>query len=85
MALPSKIGPLPGRAGARRRHVRIDPTGSTITVVAGTGAAGQAGDGGLAIDAQLQTPTGIGVGHDATLLIADRVNRVVRRVGSDGM
>lgn len=54
-------------------------------VVAGFGAAGFAGDGGAAVDAQLSGPQGLVFGRDGTLFIADTRNRVVRAVGSDGV
>ena len=56
-----------------------------ITTVAGTGVPGYSGDGGPAVDAQLNTPYGILFDRDDNLLIADSENHVIRRVGSDGI
>jgi sugar lactone lactonase YvrE len=57
---------------------RLEPTGS-LTMVAGTGAAGYSGDGGRAVDARLWAPTGLVV--DGTdLYVADNGNARVREV-----
>jgi NHL repeat len=68
---------------ASNRVRRIAPDG-TITTVAGSGIPGYTGDGGPAVAAQLNTPTGIA--HDAAgnLLIADSHNHVIRRVAREG-
>lgn len=62
---------------------RVDPAG-VMSTVAGTGAAGFSGDGGLATLAQLNFPEGVAVAPDGSVLIADRVNHRVRRVDADG-
>jgi DNA-binding CsgD family transcriptional regulator/sugar lactone lactonase YvrE len=63
---------------------RVDPDG-TITTVAGTGAAGYAGDGRTGSEANLYLPTGVAIGFSNTLYIADTGNNVVRQLGSDGV
>jgi DNA-binding beta-propeller fold protein YncE len=68
---------------ANHRIRRIDPDG-TITTVAGTGAAGFAGDGGPATEARLHKPTGVAVSRKGELFIADEYNHRIRRVGSHG-
>jgi hypothetical protein len=55
-----------------------------VRVFAGTGTAGSSGDGGLAVEATLHTPQGVGVGADGVLYIADTENHVVRRVDPEG-
>ena len=62
---------------------RVGPEG-IITTVAGTGASGFSGDGGLATAAQLNNPSGLAVGGDGSLYIADKSNQRIRRVGIDG-
>jgi NHL repeat len=68
---------------ANHRIRRIDPAG-TITSVAGTGAAGFAGDGGPATEARLHKPTGVAVSRKGELFIADEYNHRIRRVGPHG-
>ena len=46
-----------------------------ITRVAGTGVAGNSGDGGPATDAQLNKPWGVAVTADGGFLIADFFHR----------
>jgi sugar lactone lactonase YvrE len=55
-----------------------------IHTVAGSGERGFSGDGGLATEAQLDTPAGIVVAADGTLFVADSHNERVRRVTPDG-
>jgi hypothetical protein len=63
---------------------KVDPQG-IITLFAGTGTAGFAGDGGLATKAQLSTPRGVAADAAGTVYIADSLNQRVRRVGLDGI
>jgi DNA-binding beta-propeller fold protein YncE len=63
---------------------RVDANGM-ISTVAGTGVADYSGDGGLAVNAQLNTPYGIFLDRDDNLLIADSENHVIRKVTSDGI
>lgn len=62
---------------------RIDPAG-IIDTVAGTGTASFSGDGGPAVDAELDHPSAVSVAPDGTLIIVDRGNRRIRAVYSDG-
>ena len=62
----------------------IDATG-IIKTVAGTGAAGFAGDGGPAISAKLNRPVGIALDAAGKLYIADCYNQRVRVVSSGGI
>jgi RHS repeat-associated protein len=64
--------------------LRIDPDGST-QVVAGTGQLGFGGDGGLATEARLSSPGSLAVAPDGSLLIADALNRRVRRIAPSGV
>jgi sugar lactone lactonase YvrE len=63
---------------------KIDHAG-TITTVAGTGAAGFAGDGGAAARAKLSSPVGLAVDGVGDLYIADGGNGTVRRVDPRGV
>ncbi len=53
---------------------------STIVTVAGSGAAGSGGDGGLATAAQFNNPAGVAVDRAGNLYIADYYNNRVREV-----
>lgn len=70
---------------SEHRVRRIDAKTGTIGTVAGNGAAGGAGDGGPASQAELNTPGTIAMGPDNALYIADTENRRIRRVSQDGM
>jgi hypothetical protein len=62
---------------------KIDAAG-TITTIAGRGPqhGGYAGDGGPAIDAELNRPHGICVGADGRVYIGDTLNHRVRMIDS---
>jgi DNA-binding CsgD family transcriptional regulator/sugar lactone lactonase YvrE len=62
---------------------RVDADG-TITTVAGTGEDGYAGDGRAGREANLNLPTGLAIGFNDTLFIADTGNNVIRQLGPDG-
>ena len=63
---------------------KVSSTG-VITRVAGTGTAGNSGDDGPAIEAELTGPTGVAVTADGGFLIADFDGSVVRKVSSTGV
>ena len=58
---------------------RLTPSGE-LTVVAGTGVQGFAGDGGPAILAKLDSPSGVALDAGGDLFIADTHNHAIRRV-----
>jgi uncharacterized protein (TIGR03437 family) len=58
-------------------RVRKLTPGGSISTVAGTGAAGTAGDGGAATEAQLNSPAGVAVDRAGNLFIADTFNHRV--------
>ncbi len=66
-------------------RVRKITTGGIITTVAGTGAPGYSGDGGPAVNAVLNSPSGVAVDAAGNLYIADNFNEVVRRVNPAGL
>ena len=71
-----------GGYGERIRRVGSD---GVITTIAGTGVRGFDGDGGPATQARFDIPSGLAVGQDGSLYIADQGNQRIRRVGPDGI
>ena len=63
---------------------KVDAAGD-ISTVAGTGAAGYGGDGGQAVNAQLNYPTDVALDGAGNLYIADGSNNRVRKVNSAGV
>ena len=66
------------------RVFRRRPDG-TIERFAGSGERGFSGDGGAALDADLNIPTGLAVGRDGQVYISDYLNNRVRRVSTGGI
>jgi sugar lactone lactonase YvrE len=62
---------------------RVSPAGD-ITTIAGDGAAGFSGDGGPAVDAQLNNPVSLALDPAGNVYIADNLNHRVRKVTPDG-
>src|ERR1035437_7954072 len=63
---------------------QVDAHG-TVTLVAGTSRAGFSGDGGLAVNAQLNAPQGIAFDAAGNIYIADSRNNRVRQVSPSGI
>ena len=61
------------------RIYRVSP-GGAIEVIAGTGTAGFAGNGGPALYAQLSHPAGLALDRSGNLYVADSGNRRIRRL-----
>ena len=73
-----------GTSKTTGHHVyRVNPAGR-ITVIAGTGIEGFGGEGGPAVDAQLDAPTGLLFDTTGALVIADHHNGCMRRVDANG-
>ena len=62
---------------------KVDSSG-VITTVAGAGERGFSGDGGPAVQAQLDNPIGVAVGAGGNLYFADSSNYRIRRVDPSG-
>jgi len=67
-------------ADTGNNRIRKVSSAGTITTVVGTGAAGSAGDGGLATAALLDTPRGLGISSTGVYYVGDRNNNKIRRV-----
>ena len=63
---------------------KVDAAG-IITTVAGTGESGFSGDGGPAVDAGLNGPSGVAVDGAGNLFIADGYNSRIRKVDASGV
>jgi sugar lactone lactonase YvrE len=57
---------------------RIDATSGTITTIAGTGIQGFSGDNGAAINANIDSPTGLAIDSAGNLYLADTHNHRIR-------
>jgi sugar lactone lactonase YvrE len=64
--------------------VRVEGDGA-LTVIAGTGARGYGGDGGVAINARLNAPHDLAFGPDRNLYVADTSNQRIRRIDTRGL
>jgi sugar lactone lactonase YvrE len=73
-----------GHGMIRKLDLAANPV--TITIVAGnTQSRTYGGDGGRAVDAQLNTPEGVAVDKAGNLYIADSMNNLVRKVDTNGI
>ena len=65
---------------------KVDPSGTTatITTIAGTEESGFSGDGGAAVQAQLNLPHGVAVDGSGNVYIADTNNHRIRKVDPSG-
>ncbi len=79
VALDPDAGLLIADSGNHRIR-RVDRGQGLITTIAGTGVAGFGGDGGAAVLASLQQPAALAVDGTGNVLIADTLNRRVRRI-----
>lgn len=62
---------------------KVGPT-STITTIAGTGVAGDVGDGGPAVSAELRQPRDTAVAPDGSIAVVDTRNNRIRLIAVDG-
>lgn len=67
-------------ANAGQQVLKVDAATGVVTTVAGNGAAGFTGDGGLAINAALRQPNTVVLDAADNLYIADTANYRIRRV-----
>lgn len=67
------------------RVYRFDPVVGQVEVVLGTGAPGLAADGAVARTAPTDMPTGVAVGPEGALYVAEGRNHRVVRIGVDGL
>ena len=72
-------------ADTSNHRIRKIDTNGVITTVAGIGTNGFSGDGGLATNASLNSPGGIGFDSAGNLFIADTANHRIRKVDVNGL
>ena len=66
--------------GRHHRIRRMDAQTGMITLIAGTGEAGYAGDGGLATEALINQPYGLAIDTNGDTYFAQRFDPVVRKI-----
>ncbi len=71
-------------ASASNHVVRKVAPNGVITTAAGTGTPGSSGDGGLATQAQLNTPMSVAADQSGNIYIADAGANKIRRIAPDG-
>jgi sugar lactone lactonase YvrE len=71
-------------ADTRNHRIRKVDASGTISTVAGNGVAGFSGDGGQAVNAQLNQPLGVAVDVSGNLYISDTLNNRIRKVDVHG-
>ncbi len=64
--------------------IRKVSTTGTVSRIAGTGVQGYGGDGGNAVDALLNLPTGLTVDSAGNVYVADTQNHRIRKITTDG-
>jgi streptogramin lyase len=69
--------------GANARIRKVDTATGIISTIAGPGDYGVFGDGGPAVGAFLDLPTGIALDNDGNLLISDQRTHLIRKVDAD--
>ena len=66
-------------------RVRKLSASGVITTVAGNGIKGYSGDGGLAINAQLDLPNSLSIDNNGNIFIADLGNSCIRKINVNGV
>ena len=69
----------------QHNRVQIVTSAGIMSIYAGTGVAGSSGDGGLAINAQLNNPSSLAADISGNLYIVDYYNIKIRKVSSSGI
>lgn len=72
-------------ADTRNHRIRVVDESGTITTVAGTGHDGFSGDGGPAVNAQINTPKDIFADAMGVIYIADTENNRIRKIDTEGI
>ena len=65
--------------------VRYDPESGELERICGDGSRTYVGEGGPALDATTDLPSGVAFDHEGRLLIVDQANQRIRRIDADGV
>lgn len=71
-------------ADTKNHRIRKIDKAGIISTIAGNGTAGHAGDGGPAVEAELDHPVDVDVGPDGRVYFADTYNSCIRAIETDG-
>ncbi|MGE0761880.1 MAG: PKD domain-containing protein [Bdellovibrionales bacterium] len=89
LSAPYAVAMLPGTdifiSDAGGHSIKRLDSGGVLTRAVGTGVAGALRENGSAATTLLDTPTGLSFGPDGNMVIADRGNRRIRLVTSEGL
>lgn len=72
-------------ADANNHRIRKVDNRGNMTTIAGNGIRGYHGDGGLAVNAQLNEPTAVALDNEGNSYIVDSKNHVVRKIDNRGI
>lgn len=70
-------------ATGNHRIKRLDLDAGHVSIAAGTGEPGFVGDGGLAVNAELNRPSSVAVTADGSRYVSDKLNQVIRCIQPD--
>ncbi|EFC41150.1 predicted protein [Naegleria gruberi] len=71
-------------ADSNNNRIRKISTNGYISTIAGTGSASFGGDGGLAINAQLNSPSAVSISSNGDMYISDTGNQRIRKISTNG-
>ena len=71
-------------ADSGNHAIRKISVNGVITTIAGNGNPGYSGDGGAAVNAQLDNPTGVALDSSRNIYVADMYNCVIREITASG-
>ncbi|MEO5646878.1 MAG: MopE-related protein, partial [Chitinophagaceae bacterium] len=72
-------------ADQTNNRIRKINSSGIITTIAGTGIAGNSGEGGLAITAMLNNPWGVYVDKNENIYLSDAANHTIKKISSTGI
>ena len=67
------------------QYIRKVSANGTITTIAGNGSAGHSGDGGAAINASFNNPSGLAIDAEGNMYISELFSQCVRKISNTGI